>query len=246
MGTKVLKIGGSVLGTSKDLAKNLDIIGKNIGEYILKSDKCAIVVSALKGRTRQLDKNCEKLGISGEASAFAVSAGEIESAGLLSGYLNKIGMPAQALLPWNIVITKVVKGDFRNAEIEKINIQPILECFHNSIIPVIPGYLGATVNGQPSTLAYDGSDISAVAIAAAINADNCVLFKDVPGIYGEDGIYEFDGKLYYSNLSYFRMKQISKNGGNVLHEKAVDMARKNNLPLWISKIGHSSKGTYIR
>jgi len=247
MDIDVIKAGGSVIGTQKELVNNLELIGKFVKEYAQKSKQCAIIVSALKGRTRELDDNFRILGLDNKTAnaAFTLSAGEIESAGYVAAYLTKMGMPAQALNPWNIVFAKVAKNDFRNAKIEKINTQPILECLDRSIIPVIPGYTCITVNGQPATGPYDSSDKSAVDTAVALKANNCIFCKDVPGVYGEDGDWEFDGKLYYSYLTYYKMLRISKEGGTVLHPDAVKLARKNDLPLWVKKIGHP-KYTYIR
>jgi len=242
MSLYVLKFGGSVIGKLENIAGNLKIACDEARRYISDGHKCAIVVSAPAGVTRTLDGYCDALCIEKASRDFMAATGEIFSAGAVSGCLEKNGIPAQPFCAWNLVTTD---DDFSNAKIEKVDIRPVKKCIDDSKIAVVTGYIGATEDGRPTTLPYDGSDISAVRFAIELKADYCILYKDVPGIYGDDGKHQINEKLYHDRLSFDDMIKISENGGNVLHADAVRMAKENNIPILVRQIGHPFNGTII-
>jgi hypothetical protein len=110
-----------------------------------------------------------------------ISSGEQVTAGALSGLLNSLGIKAQSRLGWQIPI--VTSGDHKSARIEAIHSKELINLLELNEVIVIPGFQGINSEGRITTLGRGGSDTSAVAIAAAIDADCCDIYTDVDGVY---------------------------------------------------------------
>ena len=128
----------------------------------------------------------------------------------------------------------------------KINIDRIIQELNMKKIVIIAGFQGINEkNNDITTLGRGGSDTTAVAIAVAIKAIRCDIYKDVDGVYNIDP--KINSKAYkYDIISYDKMLGLSNNGAKILHNKSVELAKKYNLPIHVKSIyNEDSKGTYI-
>ena len=156
----------------------------------------------------------------------------------------KLGYNAVSLTGWQIPIKTNEK--YGDADILKINLNRITKELALNKIVVVAGFQGINEKtGNITTLGRGGSDTTAVAIAAAIKAAKCDIYKDV------DGVYNIDPKtnknaFKYDKISYDEMLDLSNNGAKVLHNKSVVFAKKYNVPIHIKSIyNENSLGTHI-
>lgn len=157
--------------------------------------------------------------------------------------LNKIGYEAISLTGWQVPIkTTNIHGD---ANITKININRIEKELYLNKIVIIAGFQGITEDyNDITTLGRGGSDTTAVAIAAAINAERCDIYKDVDGIYNIDPKKNILAQKY-KTISYDEMLNLSNNGAKVLHNKCIELAKKYNVPIYVKSVYNNNEGTYI-
>ena len=173
-----------------------------------------------------------------------MSVGEQVTIAKLAMCLKKLGYEAVSLTGWQIPIKTDSK--FGDASIERININRITKELNNNKIVIVAGFQGVDENTNDiTTLGRGGSDTTAVALAAALKAETCEIFKDV------DGIYDVDPKTNkyahkYDKISYDDMLNLSNNGAKVLHNKCVEIAKKFNIPIHIKYLyNENSTGTII-
>ena len=242
MGIVVQKFGGSSVESTEKLFN----ICKYITKEFDKGNKVIVVVSA-QGRTtdnlikeaKEIDENLDKRELD-----VLLSIGEQITISKLSMCLKKLGYNAVSLTGWQIPIKTNEK--YGDADILKINLNRITKELSLNKIVVVAGFQGINEKtGNITTLGRGGSDTTAVAIAAAIKADKCDIYKDV------DGVYNIDPKtnknaFKYDKISYDEMLDLSNNGAKVLHNKSVGFAKKYNVPIHIKSIyNENSSGTYI-
>lgn len=242
MGIVVQKFGGS----SVESTEKLFYICKYITKEFDKGNKVIVVVSA-QGKTtdnlikeaKEIDENLDKRELD-----VLLSVGEQITISKLSMCLKKLGYNAVSLTGWQIPIKTNEK--YGDADILKINLNRITKELSLNKIVVVAGFQGINEKTKNiTTLGRGGSDTTAVAIAAAIKADKCDIYKDV------DGVYNIDPKtnknaFKYDKISYDEMLDLSNNGAKVLHNKSVGFAKKYNVPIHIKSIyNENSSGTYI-
>ena len=164
---KVLKFGGTSVGTTKRIQHVANIIQK---ERSLGS-KVIAVVSAMSGKTNELIKLSKE--ISGEFNKreldVLLSSGEQVTSALLSGALIKLNIKAKSMLNWQIPI--ITEGEHANARIINIHVEKINKYLDDGGVVIIPGFQGISKNGDITTIGRGGSDATAVAIAKIFNAD---------------------------------------------------------------------------
>ena len=158
--------------------------------------------------------------------------------------LKKIGYDAISLTGWQIPIK--TNNIYGNADIIKINLDRVIKELSSNKIVIIAGFQG--INEESSdiaTLGRGGSDTTAVAIAAALKADKCDIYKDVDGIYNLDPKTN-NNAFKYDTISYDEMLNLSNNGAKVLHNKSVELAKKYKVPIHVKSIyNEQSRGTRI-
>jgi len=242
MGIVVQKFGGiSVENTDK-----LFEVCRHITREYNNGNKVIVVVSAQGKMTDNLINEAKKIDEKLENKReldVLLSVGEQITIAKLSMCLKKSGYDAISLTGWQIPIkTNNIYGD---ADILKINIDRIMKELNNNRIVIIAGFQGINEVNDITTLGRGGSDTTAVAVAAALKADKCDIYKDV------DGIYNIDPKINtnafkYDNISYEEMLNLSNHGAKVLHNKSVKLAQKFNIPIHVKSIyNENSIGTYI-
>ena len=171
---------------------------------------------------------------------------QVEWDNLISGLLNSSGVKSQSLLGWQVPI--VTSSDHKSSRIEAISSKIILKLLEENNVVIIPGFQGITSEGRVTTLGRGGSDTSAVAIAAAIEADFCDIYTDVDGVYTTDPNKVPDAKRL-DKISYEEMLEMASLGAKVLQTRSVETAMNNDVVLRVlssfSDIGEKKKGTLV-
>ena len=216
-------------GTSVADIEKIQNVANIIANQRAAGDKVVVVISAMGKTTKSLKDLAHQITDKPNLRELdaLLSTGECVSAALLAIALNNIGVPAQSLTAWQLGI--ITNGNFGDAEI--LNIKHSLSTFmHYNVVDVITGYQGVTEFGDITTLGFDGSDTTAVAIAAHIKADYCDIYTDVPGVFDKDpNVFKDAKKLDF--VSYDDMLKMAQNGANVLHPRSVLTAQKYNIPV---------------
>ena len=171
-----------------------------------------------------------------------LSSGEQISISKLSILLNKLGYNSISLTGWQAGI--YTNNNNQNAVIENIDTTRIINELKQKKIVIIAGFQGFNSNLDITTLGRGGSDTTAVAISAALNAKKCYIFSDVDGVYTTDpNKYPEAKKL--SSLSYVEMNDISSEGAKVLHNRCVEIAEKFHIPIITKSTFNNKSGSVI-
>ena len=171
-----------------------------------------------------------------------LSTGEQVSISKLSILLNKLGYPAVSLTGWQAGI--YTNNINQEAKIEQIDTSRINEELSENKIVIIAGFQGVNEFGNITTLGRGGSDTTAVAVAAAINADHCYIFSDVDGVYSTDPNKITEAKKI-ETLSYEEMLDLSNEGAKVLHNRCVEIAQKYKVLIETGSTFNNNVGTVI-
>lgn len=221
MNTVVLKFGGSSVADNI----KLNVVAEKIIEFKKKADNIVVVVSAQGKTTDTLIKEAQELSAIPDEREMdmLLSTGEQVTASKLSILLNRLGHKAVSLTGWQagIQTNKVNKS----AKIEAIDPSRINNELEKGKIVIVAGFQGIDENGNITTLGRGGSDTTAVAIEAAINADKCFIFSDVDGIYSADpNMIEMAKKI--DEISFQEMQEIADAGSKVLHNRCIQIGQK--------------------
>ena len=241
MGIIVQKFGGTSVGS---IEKIFNVANKVINEVEL-GNKVVVVVSAMSGETDrlinlayQVKENC----IEDREYDVIISTGEQVTIGLLALALKKLNYKAKSFLGFQIPV--VTDNVFSKARITDINSDNILNALKEVDIAVVAGFQGIDKNNNITTLGRGGSDTSAVAIAAAINAERCDIYTDVDGIYTTDpNICGNARKL--DKISYDEMLELASLGAKVLQIRSVEFAEKYNVKLQVRSSFNDNPGTIV-
>ncbi|CAL9919258.1 Aspartate kinase [Candidatus Liberibacter solanacearum] len=224
----VMKFGGTSVANI-DCIRNAALHVKrevNMGQEI------AIVVSAMSGETDRLSSLCQCMGSLNNARErdVVISSGEQVSSGLMALALQSLGIEAISLQGWQIpVLTDNIHGI---ARISRIDGTKIISHMKKKKVVVITGFQGISPEGYITTLGRGGSDTSAVAIAAAINADRCDIYTDVDGIYTTDPRIEPTARLM-KNISFEEMLEMASLGAKVMQVRSVELAMLHKVCLFV-------------
>lgn len=236
----VKKFGGTSVGT----LERIEAVAKRVKRDSEKGEKVVVVVSAMSGETNKLIGYAEhfsKLPSSREMDML-LSSGEQVTSALLSIALNEMGVPATAMTGRDAGI--VTDNSHTKARIESIDNQPMLDAVNSGKVVIVAGFQGINDNGDITTLGRGGSDLSAVAIAGAIEADLCEIYTDVDGVYTTDPrIVEKAKKL--NKISYDEMLELASMGAKVLQSRSVEMAKKAKVKLVTRSSFNDNEGTLI-
>ena len=241
----VAKFGGTSVADIERIERAADKIKREVelGHQV------AVVVSAMSGVTNSLIEYCSDVHPLYDAREYdsVVSSGEQVTAGLMALALQKLGISARSWLGWQVpIICSEVHGKARILEICPEELNKRLE---TNEVAVLAGFQGITHAGRIATLGRGGSDTTAVALAAAINADRCDIYTDVDGVYTTDPrIVPAASKL--KMISYEEMLEMASLGAKVLQTRSVEMAFKREVPVQVlssfgDKIGSELPGTMV-
>jgi len=203
-----------------------------------------VVVSAQGHTTDELISAAEAVNIRGSAREMDayLSAGEQLSAGLMAMAIGALGAPAVSLTGWQAgILTDSVHGNARVLGLRGDRIQKELD---NGNIVVVAGFQGINDRGDITTLGRGGSDTTAVALAAFLQADLCQIFTDVDGVYDRDP-RRFPGATRFGRLSYEKMLQLIAGGAQVLHDRSVEIARDHGIRVEVLSAFTGAPGTVV-
>ena len=239
MKLKVLKFGGTSVGSKEAIIRSASIISKWSKKY-----KVVAVLSAMSGETDRLI-NLTKL-FSKNPNPYdydnAISSGENVSCSLMSIYLNSIKIKSKSLMSWQIPI--FTSDEHMKSRILKVDKNKILKELNNNDVLLIPGFQGINSKNEITTLGRGGSDTSAVAVAASLDAE-CIIYTDVEGVFTTDPNLVKNAKKI-SQISYEEMLELASQGAKVLQTRSVELAMRKKTKLSVrSSIKPNSSGTVV-
>jgi len=236
----IQKYGGTSVGT----VERIKAVAEKVKAYRDQGNQIVVVVSAMSGETNRLISLANDLDKrpSEREMDVLVSTGEQVTIALLSIALESIGVSARSYTGGQVrILTDEVHGKARIREIDDHKIRADLEA--NRVV-VVAGFQGVNENGDIMTLGRGGSDTSAVAIAAAMSADECQIFTDVDGVYTTDPRVEEKARRL-SRITFEEMLEMASLGAKVLQIRAVEFAGKYNVPLRVLSSFKDGPGTLI-
>lgn len=240
MDTLVLKFGGSSVADNV----KLNIVAEKIIELYNQNNNIVAVVSAQGKTTDRLIKEANELSAipNDREMDMLLSTGEQISIAKIAILLQRMGYKAISLTGWQAGIYTSITN--QNAIIENINTERINKELADRKIVLLAGFQGINNNLDITTLGRGGSDTTAVAVAAAINAKHCYIYSDVEGVYSTDPNKVTIAKKL-DNLSFEEMLEASSEGAKVLHNRCVEVAQKFNIPILTKSTFNNKEGTVI-
>ena len=231
-------------GTSVGSLDRIRAVAGNVAKRRDAGDDVVVVVSAMAGETNRLESLGQELSDQPKAREMDVllSAGEQVSAALTAMALDQLGYRARSYLGWQVPI--VTDTNHMKARFECIETKRLKEDLAASVIPVVAGFQGIDAGGDITTVGRGGSDTSAVAIAAALNADECRIYTDVDGVYTADPRI-VDGARKMEVVSFEEMLELASLGSKVLHPRAVEYAANSGVTLRVLSSFNEGEGTLI-
>lgn len=231
-------------GTSVADIGRLEKVALTVKETIDAGHQVAVVVSAMAGVTNTLVGYVRALSPTLETPEYdaVVASGEQVTAGLLALALQQIGVPARSFLGWQLPIRTC--GPHSNATITDINPQDLEACFHANITPIIAGFQGIAPDGRITTLGRGGSDTTAVAIAAAVQADWCDIYTDVEGVFTADPRLVAEAQKL-DVITYDEMLELAAQGAKVLQTKSVETAIQHGVKVRVLSSFVKAPGTTV-
>ena len=239
MKIKVLKFGGTSVGSVEAIKRSASIIC----DWSKKS-KVIVVLSAMSGETDRLINLTKSFSKSPNPVDFdnAISTGENLSCALMSIYLNNQKTKSKSLHSWQIPI--MTSSEHMKSRILSINKNFLLNELENLDVLVVPGFQGINERREITTLGRGGSDTSAVAVAAAMDAE-CIIYTDVEGVFTTDPNIVPNAKKI-NKISYEEMLELASQGAKVLQTRSVELAMRKYTKLSVrSSLKPKKIGTII-
>jgi len=240
MARLVLKFGGTSVGDIERI-KN---VAKKVKQEVDAGHEVAVVVSAMSGVTNQLVDYCKQIAKVHDQAEYdaVVASGEQVTSGLLAIALQEIGIPARSWQGWQIPL--IADETHGKSRIERIDTTNLSDNMSQGVVGVVAGFQGVTEKGRIATLGRGGSDTSAVALAAALNADRCDIYTDVDGVYTTDPrIVKSARKLH--RITYEEMLEMASLGAKVLQTRSVEMAMKHHVRVQVLSTFEQAAGSEL-
>ncbi len=235
----VQKFGGTSVA---DIAR-IKAAAATVKREIDGGNQVCVVLSAMAGVTDQLAGDAAEAGGAHYSPEYdtVLATGEQVTAGLLALALEEMGLPARSWLGWQIPIR--TDGVHGKARIEAIEIEALVRCLDDGVVPVIPGFQGLSPEGRITTLGRGGSDTSAVAVAA-LGAERCDIYTDVDGVYTTDPRIVANARKL-ERITYEEMLEMASLGAKVLQLRAVELAMKSGQRLQVRSSYSDVPGTLV-
>ncbi|WP_372871740.1 aspartate kinase [Shewanella sp.] len=235
------KFGGTSVGTFE----RIDAVADAIARAHFSGERQVLVLSAMAGETNRLyamAANIDTMAPSRELDML-VTAGEQVSIALMAMALHRRGVKACSLLGSQVKVR--TNSQFGRASIESVDTELLMQLLDDGIIPVVAGFQGVDAQGCVTTLGRGGSDTTAVAVAAALDAAECQIFTDVSGVFTTDPNIDPDAQKLDS-ISFEAMYEMARQGAKVLHPDSVACARLHGVVLRVLSSFEPGSGTLIR
>jgi aspartate kinase len=240
MGRIVQKFGGTSVADVDRIRHVATLVKRQLDQ----GDQVAVVVSAMAGVTNGLVDLVRRIAPVHDAREYdaVVATGECVTSGLTALALQELGIPARSWHAWQIPFrTDDAHGRARILGIDTDTLEARLA---EGQVPVVAGFQGLGTDGRTTTLGRGGSDITAVALAAALKADRCDIYTDVDGVYTTDPrIVAKARKL--DRITYEEMLEMASQGAKVLHTRSVELAMNQRVRLQVLSSFTGASGTMV-
>tara|TARA_B100000029_G_C17541132_1_gene946781 strand:- start:344 stop:1573 length:1230 start_codon:yes stop_codon:yes gene_type:complete len=237
----VKKFGGTSVANAERIEAVADIVEQTINE----GNRVTVVLSAMGNNTDELIKLAKEISPEPDLREYdaLVSTGEQVSVALLAMALLKRGIQGKSYTAYQLGIK--TNSSHSRARILDVDVNKITKELEEGVVPVITGFQGMNELGDITTLGRGGSDTTGVALAVALNADECQIYTDVDGVFTTDPrVYE-KAKLL-KNVSFEEMLELSSMGAKVLQLRAVEYASKFNMPIRVLSSFNQGEGTLVQ
>lgn len=232
-------------GTSVGDVERIQGVARRVARYKEAGHDVVVVVSAMSGETNRLMAMGQQIGgdkpLPRELDVL-LSSGEQVTIALLSMALMQLGVSAKSLLGDQVAVH--TDSAFGKARIERIDTQTLKADLDQGVVPVVAGFQGVNGDGDITTLGRGGSDTSAVALAAALHADECEICTDVDGVYTADPRIIKDARRL-DQVTFEEMLELASLGSKVLHPRSVEFAGRYKVPLRVLSTFQEGPGTLI-
>lgn len=232
-------------GTSVGSVERIQNVARRIAKFKAQGNDVVVVVSAMSGETNRLIALAEALQETPDPREMDVvlATGEQVTIGLLSMALQSIGVPARSFTGWQVAVK--TDGTHTKARIEEIDDAPMRAALKAGKVVIVAGFQGIDSKGDITTLGRGGSDTSAVALAAALKADECQIYTDVDGVYTTDPRVVPEARRL-EKITFEEMLELASLGSKVLQIRSVEFAGKYHVRLRVlSSLDEDGEGTLI-
>jgi aspartate kinase len=231
-------------GTSVGSIERIESVAENVIAYKKQGNDMVVVVSAMSGETNRLVGLAQQINpkASGRELDVLLTTGEQVAIALLAMALEKRGYAAKSYTGGQARI--VTDSAHNKARIKSVDNQKIRLDLDAGCIVVVAGFQGVDEESNITTLGRGGSDTTGVAMAAALNADECQIFTDVDGVYTTDPRVEPDARRL-KTITFEEMLEMASLGSKVLQTRAVEFAQKHAVPLRVLSSFEEGEGTLI-
>lgn len=236
----VQKYGGTSVGT----VERIEAVAKKVGSFRAAGHQVVVVVSAMSGETNRLIDLAKAIHESPDNREMDVliSTGEQVTIALLSIALQKWGCEARSYTGSQVRI--LTDSAHSKARIQQIDTERMQADLDAGCVVVVAGFQGVDANGNITTLGRGGSDTTAVALAAALKADECQIYTDVDGVYTTDPRVEPRARRL-DRITFEEMLEMASQGSKVLQIRSVEFAGKYKVPLRVLHSFQEGPGTLI-
>lgn len=241
MALLVQKYGGTSVGS----VQRIQSIAEKIKTFHQQEHQLIIVVSAMSGETNRLIGLADDISDSKPEPReldMLLSTGEQVTISLLAMALKRIGVPARSYTGWQVGIQ--TNKVYNKARIESITTERIQKHLNKGEVVIVAGFQGINEEQDITTLGRGGSDTTGVALAAALNADECQIYTDVDGVYTTDPRVEPKARRM-NQITFEEMLEMASLGSKVLQIRAVEFAGKYKVPLRVLSSFAEGEGTLI-
>ena len=237
----VQKYGGTSVGNT-DRIKN---VAARVAKYRAAGDQVVVVVSAMSGVTDSLIKMARDLMPlpSEREMDMLLATGEQTTIALTAIALHALGLPATSLTGAQAGI--VTDGVHTKAKIQNITPKQVHALLNAGNVVIVAGFQGQTSEGQITTLGRGGSDLTAIALAAALKADLCQIYTDVDGVYTADPRI-VAGARKLAEISYDEMLELASLGAKVMQSRSVEFAKKFGVVFEVRSSLNDNPGTIVK
>ncbi len=236
----VKKFGGTSLGSTERIKR----VARLVADSRRGGDRLVVVVSAMQGETDRLYRLAQNASSRPDSREMdmLISSGERVSIALLAMALQDLDCPAQSFTGRQVGI--ITDEAFTQARIREIRCERIWKALNEGKVAVVAGFQGITLTQDVTTLGRGGSDLTAVALAAALKADVCEVYTDVDGVYTADpNIVPEARKL--KQISYEEMLEMASLGAQILQTRSVEYAANHKVPLHVRSAFGEDSGTMV-
>jgi len=237
----VKKFGGTSVANPERIEAVADIVEQTINE----GNRVTVVLSAMGNNTDELISLAKEINPEPDLREYdaLLSTGEQVSVALLAMALLKRGIQGKSYTAYQLGIK--TNSSHSRARILDVDVNKITKELKEGVVPVITGFQGMNELGDITTLGRGGSDTTGVALAVALNADECQIYTDVDGVFTTDPRVYDQAKLL-KNVSFEEMLELSSMGAKVLQLRAVEYASKFNMPIRVLSSFNKGEGTLVQ